>query len=446
MYIAPLSISSDEVLYFDYFRIACTEEFSGFFNGQLWKNLILQASYAEPFMLNAVLAIGALRLSQLGHCSRSDMLQYSIKRSNMASEALSKVIAEMSRNNTVDWKTVLLGSIVLLAVEVLHGNEAGALLHFRGASSILKGLANEGASLSSTIVPSSSKQSLISYATTGEFDEVITAFTRLSIEQYPFVGLRSGDSHNIPTLPPRFQTLSEARNTFNSIVSSMYAFIRQYGHQSYKTLPWHPLPMMVSLRLENLQRCLQDWNQKLNLFLSMRRTRKAEDERGANVLLVHYLVAWVKVSTICFADMLVCDGYLPEFKQIVALSERIVNTYNQSLARVVGPCYTLDIAMAQPLYFVAQYCRCGIVRRHAIQVLRTVGTDGIYTGRTVASIADWIVRTEEGGMRNSIVSEEMRLRNVTFDIQQDGRTATVFAERQNMNGDWVDIHNELVLN
>ena len=444
IYIAPISISSDEVVYFDYFRIACTEEFSGFFNGQLWKKLILQASYTEPFMLNAVLAIGAIRLSQLGHCCPSEMLHYSIQRSNNASEALSKVVAEMLKNNTVDWKTALLGSIVLLAIEVLHGNEAGALLHFRGGSSILKSLANEGPRMKGAIGPPNYKHSRNSNATSDEFDEVITAFTRLSIEQYPFIGLHSGGSDNAPTLPSFFETLDEVRNSLNSILSSMYAFIRQWGHQSFKILPRHPLPKVVSARLENLQTTFQNWKHKLNIFL-FTRIKMAEDHTRAKILLVHYLVAWVKISTTFFADMLVYDNFLSEFGEIVAISEDIINIDNRNRAISKSPCLTLDIAMAQPLFFVARYCRDGSLRRRAINKMESVGSDGIYNGKTVAIIANWIVETEEGDMAGRAVSEEMRLRDVTFDIHPDAKIATVYAGKKNINGTLDVIHKELAL-
>jgi hypothetical protein len=60
-----LPIPSDEVHHFDYFQVVVTEEFSAFFNSNLYKQLVLTTAHHEQFVLNAVLAIGALRRFQL---------------------------------------------------------------------------------------------------------------------------------------------------------------------------------------------------------------------------------------------------------------------------------------------------------------------------------------------------------------------------------------------
>lgn len=116
-----LSINPREVVHFDYFRTNFTE-FSVFFNDTVWKQLILQAMHEEPFVLNAVIGIGALRRSQLesGQLPLEkgvplSIVEYSIRKYDRTSKELSYQLI----TNTADWRLAVLGSIVFLAVEVL---------------------------------------------------------------------------------------------------------------------------------------------------------------------------------------------------------------------------------------------------------------------------------------------------------------------------------------
>lgn len=426
-----MTMSSDDALHFDYFRVSCTEEFSCSFNPPLWQQLILRAAYTEPFMLHAVLSIGALRRSQLLPISSAStvvMLHYSKKWYEIATREL----AEMLRAQSVDWKITLLGSLVFLAVEVLRGHEHGALLHFRSGFSILKSFALEGAIIS---------PGTLHFSDVDEFDDAVNAFTRLSVEQYPFVGLHSS-SNAIPTLPSHFDTLVEAQRSLNSIISSLDTFLRQYRYPSEPTP--HPHSTLTSARQHALQSILQEWHKRFHAFLSSSTTTQ-NVKYHAQVLLIQYLVASIKISTHFSISQLIYDVYLPEFEQITVMAKFVIDVDNRSGPNSNGPCYTLNIAMAQPLYYVARYCRCSVVRKRAIGVLRTVGIEGIYTGRAVARVAEWIVGIEEGGIGHGFVTEEMRLNNVVFNIREDGRTAEVCAEKRGLLGTWEEIQDEIDL-
>lgn len=434
-YLAPILISSNDVPHFDYFRISCTEEFSRSFNATLWKQLILQAAYIEPFMLHAVLSIGAIRRSQLdplSSASTSAVLQYSKERYKEATMKLANLLK--AKRVHMDWKLALLGSLVFLAVEVLRGHEHAALLHFRSGSDILKSL-----SFDETLLP----PRMLHLSQGEEFDDVVTAFTRLSVEQIPFVGL-SSNSDAISILPPHFDALGIARSSLNSIVASLDTFLRKYGHPYCKALPSHPLPPPIQIRQFNLQNTLHSWLQKLNNFLcSPASTPDINDH--AKILLIQHLVAWIRISSHFFTSQLIYDAYLPEFEQIVDMTEAVVDGNSENPPEAKGPCYTLDIAMAQPLYFVARYCRGGILRRRAIEVLRRVGGDGVYTGRSVAKIAEWIVQAEEGELKDDFVGESTRLSNVMFNICETGKTADVFAVRGSLGECWEKVQGEIDL-
>lgn len=130
--------SSAEAAHFEYFQLECTEEFSGFFNAFLWKRLVMQAAYTEPFILHAVLAIGSLRRLQLHSHTPIPTMEsadgvYITKKYAIALQTLRQRL----QDRTVDWRLVSMGTLVFLAIEVLQGNEHGAIVHFRNGKQIV---------------------------------------------------------------------------------------------------------------------------------------------------------------------------------------------------------------------------------------------------------------------------------------------------------------------
>jgi hypothetical protein len=177
---------------------------------------------------------------------------------------------------------------------------------------------------------------------------------------------------------------------------AVYSFIRQHGQPDVRILPMHPLPDTVSAEVSYFQNILQSWIHAFNSFFSLLENIDAETSLGSNVLMVQYYITQIKVSTCFLLDEMIYDQYLPQFEEIVDRSEKVINAENDPWLKSRGPCFTLDIAMAQPLYFLARKCQDPQLRRRAVELMKKVGREGIYTGRTVAKVAEWIICAEEG--------------------------------------------------
>ncbi len=113
-------------------------------------------------------------------------------------------------------------------------------------------------------------------------------------------------------------------------------------------------------------------------------------------VIVQHLVAWFEISTYFCSGQMAYESYLSQFKQIVSMTSEIIKTDNKSWKGSRGPCFTLDVAMARPLYFVARRCREPVLRRQSIDIIKKVGSggiysEGIYTGKTIAKVAEWIL-------------------------------------------------------
>lgn len=271
-----------------------------------------------------------------------------------------------------------------------------ALMHFRSGSAILKSL-----SFPCCATPrlSGTSQFLIVPSRIGDFDDLASAFTRLSAEEYTFAGPASTTVDTIPDPPSRFDSIVQARKSINSIITFMYAFLRRSSLEHLDHFPYC-FPATVTLELDHIRAMLQAWLQAFNTFLCGQTNSDAEIDLGAKVLLVQHLVACIKISTYFSSDQMIYDSYLNEFWQIMDMTAMIVEADNTLWRKSRGPCFTLDIAMAQPLYFVAHRCRDLALRSRAIDVMKKVGRDGIYTGKTIAKIAEWDC-AERGGPRMS---------------------------------------------
>ncbi|KUJ20144.1 uncharacterized protein LY89DRAFT_682930 [Mollisia scopiformis] len=423
--------SKTEADHFDYFVSECTTEFAGHVNGFFWQRSVIQAAHSEPFILHALLAIGSLRRLQVHGTTPSlewhkpEVAEYITKKYAIALQTLRQRL----RDRTIDWRLAALGSLVFLAIEVLQGYEQGAIIHYQSGETIIRSLSNifppnhNANSFHSMSPPAGYSKDTIS-------DDIITAFTRLSVDEELFLGVSTLNSTDLPALPTEFESMTDAKLSVNSIMSATFAFLRRNGDNILKTLPLTPIPNAIVAEFSSINQTLQQWHCLFNTFLSCANI----SDPLANILLIHYYVASIKISTYFYSNELIYDEYTPQWEMIIDLSSTIV-THQINLPNSIGPCFTLDIAMAQPLYFVARKCRDINLRTKAIEEMKRVGSKGVYTGKTVAKVAEWVVRTEgEQEVDEGSIPDEKRLRDVHFDFDRATRSGKVGAKRRKVDG------------
>ena len=422
-----------EAQHFDFFRTVCTSSFSAHFNANLWKGIILRAAHTEPFILHAVLAIGALtRFNTHAPVYTTPILEYSLKKYSLASRMLGQKI----KSGTAGWKLAVLGSLIFLAIEVLQGHEMGALLHMRSGEAILRSLPSGKSGIYNTLSITSVKETTNVAIDCGDSGDLVTAYTRLSIDEYPFLGL-CGSSNSEPEVPLSFKNIKNARSILNALIAATYSFYRRHGSVNLKILPMEALPTRVATELQDIQTLLQSWRQALNRLIAEQQISDEATSLGIKNIMIDYLVAFIRTSTFFYKDQLIYDNYLPHFEELLDLTATVVlDNHNSShIPGGKGPCYTLDVAMARPLFFVACRCRDPNLRRKAICVMKLVGKDGMYSGRAVAKVAEWVVAAEEGENTDGFAREERRFHDVSFDFDIRTKVGTVCATKRNDEGE-----------
>jgi hypothetical protein len=107
----------------------------------MWEGIILQAALTEPCIQYACLAVGALSRSihYADAAYHVFALEYSIKKYNLAIQAL-KISMEHSRN----LELAALGSLLFIAIEVLHGNDNRVGMILQTSQSLFRSTPGDG--------------------------------------------------------------------------------------------------------------------------------------------------------------------------------------------------------------------------------------------------------------------------------------------------------------
>jgi hypothetical protein len=122
-----------EIDHFEYFTVICTGSLSGYFENPLWNKTILQISYSEPAIRNAVIALSSiLRHHYTQAHSSIDRHEPALNYHN-ALQALNHRLD----GSAISWELALLGSILFTSFEALGGRDAGALQHLDAGLAVL---------------------------------------------------------------------------------------------------------------------------------------------------------------------------------------------------------------------------------------------------------------------------------------------------------------------
>ncbi|KAH8808971.1 fungal-specific transcription factor domain-containing protein [Xylogone sp. PMI_703] len=421
--------SQQESQYFDFFRSRCIRDFSTCCSEYLWKQVILQACSNEPFILHAVLAISALYRSHLQSINQlaqteSNPVEYSLKQYNLAIQSLRAKL-----QNGGELREAVLACLLFVSIEICQGRDSSAMVHIKNGEDLLKAI-------------SATKQ----YGSGSDgFDEIVSTYARISFQGRTFCGLISTSYSEVYAVRPRFSCYNDALVDLNEISRSIMYFIRRYDYEELKTLPERPLPSIVLTELCQLQATLRTWLETLETFISDEETVGRKPRPVIDLLKANHLFARIYISTRFFHSQLIFDQYIDLFKDMLGMITKVVDSGLMDQVETRGHCFHPNIASSMPLYFAGCKCREPKVRRDIISLLKRIGNEeGLYTGKTVAKVVEWVTKVEEDGSPDEFVGEKKRLDDVNFDFNLN-MTGKVSAKRRKENGEWEYLYGDLVL-
>lgn len=382
----------DERRCFQYFRHQAVDNISGYFELAFWDHLVLQASYTEPCVRYALLALSSLHESyetiSLEPQSSAGEKAKTLRR--LALKQYTRAVRLLANNLSTEQpplQVILISCLIFIWIEFLQDNLETGLGHLKSGLQLLNELRN----------------SPHPYCVD---ESVIQLFTRLHT-QVTVHGMSSFDPNasNSPTpltvlsdIPPAFRDALEARNSLDNELAGIFRFHRQTESPAFVQyqLAHHPFPDPLSLRaicqshLHNLQK----W-QTAFLQTNIHSTAdKGEKQSIALVQLqIQYLLVVNTLQTLFTTSQMIYDDFHADFERMLSLAESLVLRTKRKFF-----VFAFDTGALAPLFYLILKCRDLGLRRKAIDLLKQAPPrEGMWQRESVIDIAEWKILKEEQG-------------------------------------------------
>ncbi|KUI52704.1 hypothetical protein VP1G_00225 [Cytospora mali] len=440
-----------EIHYFHLFQSHTADELSGYFDSVFWSRLVLQECHAEEAIRHAVVALGALyktldkttesppsspaaNIDPVDSAARH--WEVAIKSYSNACNSLCTVTGQDSRAN----RTVLMANILLACFDSFIGDHQQAIKQIQNGLELLEKLRSQR------------RLAFMSKPEEPVEDEIIQMFTRLAIQAKsydmafhfpkPYVielTRRPGDPsspsseggspvslHQDPIPEESFSSLREARLAWDALCEKMFRFTEELFSRASRDSPMGVLP-------ENLRRYgygfhgqIEAWSYAFQPLLDSRFSpgMTSQEKAAIAVLKMFHIMGKILFQMTFSAEETQFDAFQPEFQAIVNLGMEVVGDEERRAAEKrcgdprtchhrdhvpdifggqtyranhIKPSFSADLGIVPPLYVVATKCRSPIIRRQAIQLLKSSSRrEAMWDSELVARIGNWIMEIEEG--------------------------------------------------
>ncbi|KAH8879480.1 hypothetical protein GQ53DRAFT_800186 [Thozetella sp. PMI_491] len=407
--ISVLSTSTEEKEYFDWFKVRTLHKLSGSFVSRFWNTLVLQASFQEPAILHAVLALSAVHRRGVDITAEEQPLKAIELREqdkfaiNHYLQAIGHLQKHFETRNKASSRVALIACVLFIAFELFRGHFETGQCHLRNGLRVLYELSG------------ACGDHFQRGPSHGDADDwILEAFSRFQFQvelfklsyQGPCLTL-TGEGHERPNTT--FDSINGCWHELQRLINKILQLSDQCRRLRPTAEPSGQSPVLVKQ-----QQCLQDdLNQWLYAFetLSQKFSQGRmgyEEKKGYRLLPVYHNMATI-MAGMCLSpnDESAFDTYTTQFVVILGqLAELWVmvqpaSHFRHSPRRHLGSFVNMaqsyvDIGWIPALYYTAVKCRVHRVRLQAIRLLECSShREGIWDAETTACIARKVMRMEE---------------------------------------------------
>jgi Fungal specific transcription factor domain len=378
---------------FEFFRSCTASSICNYFPEEFWERNVLQASFSQPCLRHAAIAIGSLHeslsrdlMENGSHDARDNLFAL-----RQYSKAITHLSGSLSKNK--QYSTVaLMCCILFVAFDSLLDQSELAITHLRSGLEILRN--HESA----------------------EINHFHHIFTRMSITSIIYLGSKPRarplymwelpDPH-YSNPPAKFSTMFEARNCLNSIHESMFrSFFHiskpanrdftgtwlsgtSVDHEHFLKPPMTEGPQVMpplstaALKAKYVT-ALKRWSHAFEAYLrDLNQDMSGQDLRGALLLKIHQCMAMIMISTDLSEYRPSYELFAAGFKTIINLCQALTKTEVQAHRMLCAPA----LGIIGPLYYTALNCHDEHLRRRAMELLAIPRREGVLDSRTAAALA-----------------------------------------------------------
>ncbi|OHE96417.1 hypothetical protein CORC01_08340 [Colletotrichum orchidophilum] len=455
-----LQLSTQEGLYFQLFRTHTANELSGYFDSVFWTQTVLQECHAENAIRHAVVALGALyKTLEQSHesppSSPSDAMspmdgayrhwEVAIKQYSEAINALVKLHRDQKSH-----RTLLMASVLLACFDSFVGDHRQAIRQIQTGLSLLEKLRAER------------RRSFALLSEEPVEEELVKMFTRLAIQAKsydmafhfpePYVIQLTPRNPELPQSPPsdagsspssmssssmpeQFFNLMEARIAWDKLLEKMLRFTETlftYQKSTGANGPMGILPKSLKQYGMSFKGQLDGWSEAFDYLLESRTAPGVshQEKAGIAVLKMFQIMSQILFLMTYSDSESQFDVFQPHFKAIVDLASEVVGDEERRAAAKrcpdptqcthrhnhtpdifggheyntfhIKPSFSADLGIVPPLFVVATKCRHPVIRRQAIQLLRSSARrEGMWDSELTARIGQWVATIEEEELLSS---------------------------------------------
>ncbi|KAL4894657.1 hypothetical protein BDV59DRAFT_162995, partial [Aspergillus ambiguus] len=370
--------TSDEKRCFSFFQYHSIPNLVAFFDSQLWQQLALQISHADPAVYHAANMLGALHEDSEEHKMRLLGENLTRPRHRFALEQAARSFALLNKRHASHdpqlRKVVLLCCLIFVLSELLLGRYDTALQHLRSGLRILRET---------------------QYSERQSMDHcIVQTFQRLDIQSSHFgpgapflfagdeVEKLSDDDFHYP-----LRDLHDMRHRLNLLMDAGVSFIAKC---------WRLTPAEIQSNYGGLcphqQRIVSLYHRFRSLFDEFYRNKYPhmtyKDQRGMEIIRLQYLSQLVTIKT-CLVRGPVPDSLTPEYVVLLSAHEEFMSRFPQR------PTLTMDYGIIPGLYTVSVRCPRYSIRLRAINALRSwPHYEGIVNSNITAAVAQEALNAE----------------------------------------------------
>ncbi|KAF2714102.1 hypothetical protein K504DRAFT_425277 [Pleomassaria siparia CBS 279.74] len=377
-----------------------------------WSTLLLQASFSEPAVLHAVLALSSVHKRETAdmdgqrpsNISPDEQEKFTLRNYSKAIAAISDLRPHFTLKDRASFWVTLITCVVFVCVEFLRGHFETGQLHLENGLNILgemQLLCNQG-----------DASVRLKHQADSTDDWIVQAFSRLHLQvelfKYTYehsCSFRNTIQFDIPT--SEFHSIPDGWHSLERLLNAIFYLISD-GRQraSHDIL----CPVDVFEYQQYVVRSLEQWLVTWRAFEKARGNIGEDLKKAFGLLTVCHSMATIMAAT-CLSPFdesvfeFYTDGFIDLIKQSIALRVHTSHaTSQQSIEIKALPGHLMDMSHSvidmgwiPPLYFVAVKCRVHRIRMHAVRLLESNShREGIWDSKTMACVARKVIELEEG--------------------------------------------------
>ncbi|KAF2639838.1 hypothetical protein P280DRAFT_50710 [Massarina eburnea CBS 473.64] len=400
--------------YLRYFQHETTSGFESAWDWTIWNRLVLQGVHHEDFIRQAVVAIGALHKSlrtqsSTGKGSVGDESDYMAKlHREFAYRTYGKALKNMQRAvDGNDGRAALLACLLVVCFESHTGNRYKALSHAKYGLQILHQWTDRLKSVE---------------------EEIVDAFKNLDIQITTINDHRTPESHReliaedlpfVQSMPTQFGCLDEVKRYWSAIFRRSCHFLATTWSRTESQSLTREFCTEIPGSVTSLEKEQKQFGAELDRWLEafhpiFTKIRQSDGVKGreyisVSVLRIQALTAKITLAGVVFTQEILYDQFYTEFAEIISLSHDVAGVrHSNPKADFWTGSFLLDLGLNAPLFYLTLRCRDPMLRREAIAILNSWHVECWWDPLLVASIGQFAMELEEGGMVDGLIPETSR--------------------------------------